>query len=201
MKSLIVLCGILLLSTSCLAQGAYSQSFQKGTVELNFFLDAGKLTTTYEYSNSLGSNSDGRTYFNFSVTPGFFIADGFSIEPEIGFLAVERLEPALAIIPNLSYTYLLPESRVALYARAGYGLTNSTSYFGALVKQSEKMDIGILNVGAGTKYLITDGVIFRVEINYKRLSQEEDMNYVGYSNSVKRTLENTRVLFGLSVLL
>lgn len=201
MKNIFVISGFLLLCTPCWGQEAYTPLFHSGAVELNFLLDAGKMTTTYESGYLLGSHSNSSTYLNFSVLPGFFVAEGFSIEPEVSFLAVEKSKPAYSIIPNISYTYLFPESRTAVFARAGYGLSNSYSMFGLLVRQSNKMDVGIFNVGAGIKYLVSDGATLRIELNYKSSNHEEENSYWGYSSSASSTLESTRILVGFSLLL
>jgi hypothetical protein len=190
---------ILLFSAIVFAQDAENTFFQSGKVELNFLIDAGKMSTTYEANNSyqkfIGSSRAG--YLLFSVLPGFFVADGLSIEPEISILALEDAKPSFSIIPNLSYTYLIPQSRIALYSRAGYGLSNSRSLFGLLIRNSDKMDIGILNFGTGIKYLVSAGAALRIELNYKRTSQERDFNEF----TENTTLQTFRLLFGFSVLL
>lgn len=201
MKNIVFFCSFLFLCTPCSGQEAHTTLFHSGAVELNFLLDAGKMTTTYESGFPSGSESNSSTYFNLSVLPGFFIAEGFSIEPEVSFLAVEKAKPAYSIIPNISYTYLLPGSRTAVYARTGYGLSNSYSLFGLLLRQSNKIDVGIFNVGAGIKYLVTDGATLRMELNYKSTNHEEETNYGGYNNSASTTVESIRILMGFSLLL
>jgi hypothetical protein len=205
-RSLFVAAIISLLSLQLNAQSEQPKSnvFTKGSWELNLSGDMGAITSTTEYKSGDYSdeNSSDYKYFQFHLIPGYYFVDGLSFEPEMDFLFVEESEPAYSFIPMLSYTYLLPDNpQLALYIRAGYGFTNSYNLFGALIRQSDKLDIGIINVGAGLKILVKNNFFIRTEINYKRTSQTEEDSYYGYSYKTTSTLSNIKLLLGLSVLL
>lgn len=207
---LIVFTLSLFLSTTIFAQVYQDndRAFKQGSWELNLSGDMGSQSSTYKYEESGYSieNTTDLSYFQLHIIPGYYFVDGFSFEPELDFLFIEDTEPSFSILPSLSYTYKLPDkSKLALYVRAGYGLSNSYNYFGVLVRASNSLNVGIINLGAGIKFLATDNFCLRAEINYKRTShtEEETYNYgLGeYSYKTTSTLSNTRLLLGVSVIL
>lgn len=176
------------------------KSFLKGSWELNLSGDMGSITNTTKIDGFFSEEtSSDYTYFQLHLIPGYYLTDGFSFEPELDFLFVEKEKPSYSLIPMLSYTYLLPSNtHLAIYLRVGYGFTNSFSAFGILVRQSDALDIGVINFGAGLKILATENFCIRTEINYRRTSKKEESNYFpDYTN----TLSNIRLLLGLSILL
>lgn len=205
-KKIFLACAIILLSINLLAQTNQMErkSFLKGSWELNLSGDMGSITSSTEYESGEYSDesSTDYKYFQLHLIPGYFITDGFSFEPELDFLFVEKEKPSYSLIPMLSYTYLLPSNNhLAIYIRGGYGLTNSFSAFGILVRQSDALDIGVINIGAGLKIIATENFCIRTEINYRRTSNtEEESSFYG-SYKTTNTLSNIRLLLGLSVLL
>lgn len=72
---------------------------------------------------------------------------------------LEESIPVFSFIPNISYNYQVPNNdKVALFGGLGYGLSNSNNLFGLLVRKSNSFDVGIINTGAGIKYLISEKV-------------------------------------------
>lgn len=198
MKQIIrIMCMLLILCSFAVAQ------FQQGDVEIAFSGNFGSLETSRTSGGSTQSESS--TYFNLSITPGYYVANGFSIEPEFALLAVEDEEPAQYVLGNISYTYRLPESDVALFGRAGYGVSNSIQFpvpGGINLRISDKFDVGVLNLGAGVKYVIKNAVALRTEMNYRRHSwTTESFSFFGGSFKSERTYTNIGLLFGFSVLL
>lgn len=197
----------------CLGCSISKAQFKQGDWELGFIGSFGSLEITQKYSNSYygthfstynGNHSESRSYAIVSITPAFYIVDGLSIEPELGLVALEKVSPAQFIIGNLSYTYQLPNSNFALFGRAGYGISNSILFtyndipFNRLTTD---MDIKLINLGAGFKYLVSSSVILKTEINY--LIQKYENNYTSdYSSTTnKYEYDHISLLFGFSVLL
>lgn len=202
MKKCFLLAGALfVLSATMIGQ------FKQKDVELAF---SGTLGSWSEKMTSGGSShSESAKYLSLFVEPGFYVADGLSLEPEFGVMALENEPPTFYLLGNVSYTYLPPDSRTAIYALAGYGVSNAVQYpiyNGAIVKLSKKMDVTVLNVGFGIKALVSERVALRVGFNYKdhRYSPENTYNYnpYGYTPStVEYSYSNVGLLMGFSVLL
>jgi hypothetical protein len=129
--------------------------------------------------------------------PGYYLIDGLSIELEYGLMAVEDSRPFHSIIGNLSYTYPLPESSVALFARAGYGVSNGRALYSVIMSGGGEMDYGILNLGAGAKILLSRMAYLRGEVNYRSYSKS-DSDEFGESTY---TLSHIALLFGLGIVL
>ena len=205
-KSLLVVIIICLFSVNIKAQATekVNYAFLKGSWELNLSGDMGSMTSKTKIESAGSSNeiSSDYTYFQLHIIPGYFLIDGLSFEPELDFLFVEDSKPSYSLIPILSYTYLIPSNpNLAIYIRGGYGLTNSYNHFGALLRQSGDLDIGVINVGAGLKILATENFCIRTEINYRRSSNIEGNPTNSPSYSITQTLSNIRLLLGLSILL
>jgi opacity protein-like surface antigen len=179
-----------------------SAQFKKGDVELSFSGSLGSNTITESSSGGYSfSNSSTEKYLFFSVSPGYYLLDGLSVEPEISFTANQHEQPAQYLLLNLSYTYLLPNSREALFLRAGYGISNSVQMpvlGAAVVHTSDKFNVGVLNLGAGAKFLVTQSVILRAEVNYRSHTWSNDEGY-GYSDDY--AYSNVGLLVGFSILL
>jgi len=201
MKSLIAIAAILFGFASM-----SNAQFKKGEVELSLSGSLGSMTNKYTTTSTGGkwSNSESNNYLFVSVMPGYYLVDGLSVEPEIGFLAVQHSEPAEYFLFNLSYTYLIPDTREALYARAGYGIANSVEmpYFsGAIGKFSDKLNVGVINLGGGVKFLLTNSVALRTELNYRTHTWSNSVDYGYGSYSSDQTMSNFGLLIGFSILL
>jgi len=191
----------LFIFSNCFAQ------FKKGDFEFSFTGAFSSMTINNTSTGSFNtqSNSETRTTAGISFSPGYYLIDNFSIEAEIGISAVQKMQPSQYVLVNLSYTYLLPESKTALFAHAGYGLSNSVaiSYLNnAISLASDNFDVRVLNFGAGIKYLISSTVLLHTEVNYRNHSWTNDYGYLGYSNyKVDNKISNVSVLFGFSILI
>jgi len=181
-----------------------NHAFSSGSWELNLSGDFGSQSMSTEYKsqgNSSESSSD-YMYFQLHIIPGIYIIDGLSFEPELDFLFIEESEPSFSFIPNLSYTYRFPtSSNLALYCRAGYGLSNSYNLFGFLFRTSSSLEIGVLNLGVGLKFLVSENFCLRSEINYRRSTYTEEESSYYYSYERTNTISNIRLLLGFSVLI
>ena len=203
MRAVITLTSVLLLTAAV----ACAQ-FKKGDVELSFSGSVGSWSDRYSDSYSGGtsySSSDSHNYVFLAVSPGYYLADGLSVEPELSLIAAEESKPIQYLLMDLSYTYLLPNSNVAPYARAGYGVSNSVQMAGMTVlpiEASSKFNIGVFNAGAGVKFLLNRYVVLRTEINYKShaWSNIEDYGF-GMSDKSESMMSFFGLQFGFSVLL
>jgi opacity protein-like surface antigen len=203
LKSIFVLSIVLFCSNS------FSQDdnhFTKGSWELSLSGSIGSLGSSreYTYGNYSDENSDSKFYLQLSAIPAFYIADGLSIEPEINFLFSGSVDPSLSFLASLSYTFRIKNERFAPFIRAGYGISNSLQFpiqSGFLARVSESLDVTIINAGAGLKFLITDNLSFRTELNYRRFNQSESGGSYGYTYEESYSLTSVSLLFGFSVLL
>lgn len=59
------------------------------------------------------------------------------------------------------------------------------------------MNIGVLNLGAGLKTMLTENVLLRTEINYRKFTYNEDNDYYNY----KLDASSFALIFGFSFLL
>lgn len=184
--------------------------FKKGDVELSFSGSFSSLTsqttatTNSTYYSGSTTNSDTRTSAYLSVAPGYYFLDNFSIEGEFGISAIEKVQPAQYLLLNLAYTYLIPDSKAALFAHAGYGLSNSValSYFNNyLVRTSDGFDVGIINLGAGMKFLMTSHVLLHTEVNYRIHNWSNEFSLFGITGKEDMKYSNISLLFGFSILI
>lgn len=201
--SILLICGF---TISDFAQAKYQ--FSQGKWELGLSGSVGSLKMESEYKSSLSSsiktNSDSRTFFQLNVTPAYFVMEGLSVEPEIDFLLMEGGKPAYLFLGNVSYSMFLENSFLAPFVRAGYGISNSVVFPfqpGFINRVSNKLDVPILNLGAGLKLAVTENVLIRTELNYRSLSYKT--NYLSYNtiSNYKYTYSFITMLFGFSVLL
>jgi hypothetical protein len=186
---------VVLMMGMCLFLHAQAQ-FDKGDVEIAFTGSFSSFSAKYE-----GYDSESSTIILISVMPGYYFSKGFSVEPEIGLMKIEDEDAATYLLGNLSYTHLLDNGKVALFGRAGYGRSNSIliPFVGSgFFRVSESFDVNVLNFGAGIKYLLTNSVVIRGELNYRSHQWSEDY-WWGEKEEV--TYSNTGLLIGFSIIL
>lgn len=199
LRSILTIIAVMLLVSAADSQ------FKQGDVELSFFGNMGSFESKSTTSGLYGDTySDSRKYITISFASGYFIIDGLSLEPEVKWIAVEKTSPAFYLLGNISYTHLLPESKVGLFARVGYGVSNSILapiFGGIIIRNSDKLDICTFNAGAGTKYLVHEHVALRVEINYKSQSWSREETYWGTTTKYETSNTDIGLLLGFSILL
>ncbi|SRR3972149_2759739 len=188
--------------------------FKKGDWELNFSASIGNLTTTSKssttgaYGSYSNDNSTSIFYLQLGVIPAYFVTDGLAIEPEINILFQNQeninSKPSFSFLVNLSYNFNIPNKNFAPYIRAGYGISNSLqvpAVIGGLARVSDKLDISILNAGVGFKVSISNHLLLRTELNYRRYSYKIEDSYFDYKSSYDYKLTSVSGIFGFSVLL
>lgn len=169
-----------------LFSSAHAQ-FGKGTTEIG--LNAGFGSMAESSSNSAysgSSNSSTTTYGVVAFTPAYYVTDGLSIEPELGFtlIAPEKgsSSNSYSAVGNLSYTFYSPGGTLAPFFRAGYGVSNGVAIpvFTGPLDMGDDLSVNIINAGAGLKFLAAPHVCLRTELNYKR--QFYSKGQTDYSN-------------------
>lgn len=197
---------LLVLTLSLVITSIAGAQFRKSDVELTFSASFGawesgiNVASTEPNSNFTTVFTEVRNFVSLSVTPGYYILDGLSIEPELGMIAVEKRKPTFFLLGNISYTYLIPNSIVAAFALTGYGVSNAVTYpmYGnALMQSSQSLHIPIFNAGGGVKILATSDIIIRTEINYRKFKWTDESSY--YKEENKHS--TTAFIFGFSILL
>lgn len=185
--------------------------FSKGSWEVSFI--GGYARNTYEntYSYTYPSLYESTSKSSSSVidlagTVGFFIVDGFSIEPEFRYtlLIPENADSRkmYSLIGNLSYSYLVPKRSYAVFARIGYGVSNGVPIVPPntfIVTDFDKEEIStIFNAGIGVKFLLSEMVALRSEVGYTSFSYNNETKNYGITG-YKRNYSSLKVLFGFSI--
>lgn len=182
----------------------YSQT-QQGAWELSLSGNFGSVSGSSETSGSFGtskSESEAEGYLSLALRPGFYIIDGLAVEPEILWSAFEGVPPSFSLTGNLSYNFRIPESHVTPFVLAGYGTGNAIPFFQRLLfRSSDKLDIGVLNIGGGVKLFLADRVALRTEYRYQRYSQERTFGSGSFSSTTKTIQNFHNVFFGFSLFL
>jgi hypothetical protein len=180
--------------------------FMQGDWELSMMGSVGSTTSKESYISTNYTSTDEilTQYMFLSLTAGFFLLDRISIEPEISLLATGREKPAQSFLLNLSYTYPLANTNTAIFIRGGYGLGNGSSILmdsGIPIRQTDGLDIKIINAGAGVKFLIAQGAGLRIEVNYRQHTYSLDRDNGSTSYTIEDKDSVVRCCFGFSVLL
>lgn len=182
-----------------------SAQFQQGDLEMMLLGTAGSMSGKITYTSKANpqlnfENDDSHTYGYLSFTPAYYFIDGLAGELEIGIRAMEGMRPSQAVILNLAYTHQLSRSAVALFARAGYGMSNSYAvpvFLDLYGGRSDEFDVSIINLGAGAKFLVGRTALIRTELNYRIQSMEEDTEF----STSERTLGTVALMIGVGIIL
>lgn len=178
---------------------------KKGDVELSV---AGTLSSV---KMTRGSSSSDTKYALLSVSPGFYILDGLSVEPEIGWMAHQDDFPSWLFLGNVSYTYpgVDQQHRFAPFISVGYGVSNSYQVLTpqVLVRTSTKLDVGVFNVVGGVKVGVVEGAFLRAEVFYRQYNWTGNSSYYDYvsrsylTQSIDYKVSNLGMSMGVSVIL
>ena len=152
---------------------------EKGSWELAAAANVGSMSSSYESSGggySSSGSSDALMYFALDLRTGYYVVDGFSIEPEIYMLAVEEDAPAFSLGANLGYTFNPRESPVKPFLIAGYGVGNAAPMMQRLLgRASDKLDIPVLRVGARAEGLLLEECRAEGRVSVRALYQRIDI--------------------------
>jgi hypothetical protein len=187
----------LVLTLSFLLTATVFSQFEAGQSELGGSLGLG--STTYESSSGNFSSSSSYNFFMLSMLYSYYLIDAFSLEPHFTLYAIEKSKPTFLLLLNLSYTLKIPGFFLFPYAILGYGLSNgmSNNIPSMLFRNSDKFDIGVLNIGAGIKTMIGNSGIIRAELNYRSFNKSDSEG--NFTSSYKHNIIS--ILIGLSILL
>ncbi len=195
----------LLLSALLLAAFPAAAQTEGGSWEFSLAGNVGSTTTSSEYTyggQTRTSDGEAQTYLGLDLRVGAYVVNGFSLEPEVYLLAVDKVPPTWNLGANASYTFTIPESPVKPFITAGYGIGNGIPLMQRLFnRSSDDLDIPVLRVGGGVKVFFSRYVALKAEYRYERYSQENSYGSSFYSSTTKYTFNFHNVLFGFSVFL
>ena len=195
MKSITAFIALLLTAAGAPAQ------FEKDDWELGMTIAAGS------YSETSKSNYDeyynNANYAAVALMPGYYVTNGFSLEPEFSFYTMEYSDPTFQLSGNLSYTGWIPGQKAAWFARGGIGTGNGVPFPGMnFTLFDTEESIFILNFGAGVKAPISQSVALRTELNYRIYQFTYHPDYNGYSGSARdHDIRDFSLRIGFSILL
>ncbi len=180
----------------------YSQT-QQGAWEISLSGNFGSASGSSETTTSSGtikSESDAEEYLSMAIRAGYYVIDGLVVEPEFYWTAFEGSAPIFSLSANLAYNFHIPESHVTPFILVGYGTGNSIPLFQRLFfRFSNKLDISVLNLGAGVKVFLAEQIALRTEYRYQRFSQERTSGSGLYSSTTKEINNYHNIFFGLSI--
>jgi hypothetical protein len=199
---------VLLCSAALIASPGLSQT-TAGNWELSLAGNLGSMQSSHEsswssngYTEHSSSDGDAQTYLGLNLRAGIFVADGFSLEPELYMLAVMDEQPAFNIGANASYTFDVPNSQVKPFLTAGYGIGNAIPLMQRLLgRQSGDFDIPVIRGGGGFKIFVSKQVALKIEYRYERYTNEDESSSLYYKSTSKTTMNLHNILFGFSVFL
>ncbi len=160
-----------------------------------------ELSLSGGYQNySSGSSSGSSGAFLISPRFGFYVVQGFEIEPEILLMLSSGSDPVYVLNGNISYNFLTAGKTVP-FILAGYGLANTVPFFGVPLLRTD-FAVGVLNLGGGVKAFVREDIAVRVEYRYQTFSGEGETTISSsYSYTHKVDVRMHTVQFGISILL
>jgi opacity protein-like surface antigen len=201
MRPILAVIGI----AALLAGSAFAQQPRQLTTELSLSGTGGSISTSTS-SSAGSSSSENQEYFTLALRAGFFVIEGFSLEPEFLLSTFEGVPPSMALAGNVSYTFSPAHSLVRPFLIAGVGVGNSIPIVQTpLGRTSDSFNVLLLNAGAGIKIFVTESAAIRVEYRYQRYSYS--IPYTVYSYMSYRTVDYDytvnlhKVLLGVSLFL
>ncbi len=199
-------CLLLALIVLMLPGTAMSQIHQRGW-EFSVSGTFASLSTKTETSGAGGtttSETASQNLFSLLLRPGFFVIDGLEIEPEFLWGLASNGPPSYSVSGNVAYNWMVPNSQVALFALAGYGVGNGIPALERMVtRSSEAFDITVLNLGAGTKVFVSKQVAFRAEYRFQQYTHNLSgaVSAGGSSPTTKYIYSFHNAFLGVSVFL
>lgn len=167
-----------------------SAAFKKGNLELGAMFTVG----SYKYENSQGNYTSSRSsnFLFLNSTVDYYLIDGLSVQPEYDLIAFEDATPQSSLFGNVSYTYLLPESKIGLYARGGVGVGTGVptpNLVAGLANISMDWDVLLLQAGIGSKFMVGNSAFVKLELNYRYGSKDYSQTYgtTTYSGSTNNS--------------
>ena len=165
-----------------------------------------RMVEEYTYRSPFGSSShtyeSTSTFMTLALRFGWYVYHGLVIEPEVHWSSWESFKPALSLHGNVAYNFnasrKADKPRVIPFILAGYGIGNAVPFFNTFISSaSDDWDVGVLNLGAGTKVFVAENVALRTEYRFQRYSYDEEYS----CSSSKFTQSFSNIFFGFSIFL
>ena len=151
------------------------------------------------YQNySTDESSQSRAAFLISPRLGFFVFQGFEIEPELVAMLPSSSDIVYMLNGNISYNFI-GKGKGVPFVLLGYGIANTVPLFNVPTWKTY-IGVGVLNVGGGVKAFLREDIAIRFEYRYQRFTGEGRRQGLSYYTQRLDTRIHT-VQFGLSVLL
>jgi outer membrane protein W len=133
----------------------------------------------------------------------YFISENIGVGTEIN-ITDGKGDENTGLILNFLIEANFPsnQSKFIPFLLAGYGYSNGSFLFDRLaLKNYKDTGIGILNLGGGSKFQVTEKVFVRTEVRYQTFSGE--YKYNSYYGSGKEDISVTylNILVGFSILI
>ena len=177
-KILLALIVILISSLSAQVRNiSERQYFNQFDWEVASSVAIGLSQTTYESTPQNyygGGNGDEQFYSEISISIGFFILEGLSIEPELEYNFFQD-DASFSMIANISYTLHIPKKSIYPFFKVGYGKSGFTGYYYGYYPENseglfESLDANVINTSAGLKIIQSSSFAMILELNYKYIT-------------------------------
>ena len=195
MKKVFVVIVVLLISSCVFAQA------EEGDIELSASSSFGSYSLSANQNHKTYSG-DAMMYLTTAFRIGYYFTQAVELEPELYVYFGEKNQPAYNLNANFDFNYIIPGSGFRPFALLGYGLRNSFPLLPAensFIRVKNKLDIGCLNLGAGSKIFVNKNIAVRIEYRYQRYSNKDKEDFSG--NNYELILNLHRVLFGMSFII
>jgi opacity protein-like surface antigen len=135
----------------------------------------------------------------------YFVSDNIGVGAEINITDLKG-DKNTGLVLNFLIEANFPsnQSKFIPFLLAGYGYSNGSFLFDRLaIKNYEDTGIGVLNLGGGAKFQVTEKVFVRTEARYQVFSGEYKYNNYFSGGSITGNIDITylNVLLGFSIIL
>jgi hypothetical protein len=126
---------------------------------------------------------------NHATSIGFFVTDGFEIEPEILLSKYKEEDVGIILSGNLAYNFNTSNGNLVPFILGGAGYANTIIFLPKVAYESDEDDNWtVLNGGAGLKIFISKPIALRLEYRFQKFLGDTDIT-------------NHNIFFGISVFL
>jgi hypothetical protein len=185
-KALILFVAIL---ASLASVNSASAQLEKGQMEVSFS------------ASFMGIKEDGqdmKTALNLPFRLGYFVTKGFEIEPEMIISTYEGYEPGYIFSANLLYNASpLGNSKACPFFLVGIGWSNALHHFNQLNLGDTGNEYLILNLGIGSKFLLSASAALRLEYRFQRFVFQKKASWLNHVHDPSVSYHN--LFFGIAL--
>ncbi len=176
------------------------ESYGAGSFEarLNTGIGLSSIKENRPFNNYIYTGSNREIYFNLNTSIGYYIIDGLSVEPELGFNLNFDGVTAM-VIGNLCYTFNNDSRSTYPFAKASYGFTDILNYANSNAGIFESLNYKVIGVGAGLKFLQTSSRAFLLEITYMYISGTDGYPAYYYVEDIQKYEEVETIMSIISI--